>query len=329
MVTRLAEKTFVGKNIIHVAVWNKNDDRTTYNLVYADGTAGGALAKRFNVTAITRDKEYDLTRGTPKSKLLYFSANLNGEAEVVKVVLHPSSNARNKIFDFDFSTLAIKGRSSQGNIVTKYPVKKITLESRGGSTLGAQILYFDEEAGRLNVDGNGKKIGEIDFESRLLAIYTNGTLEVLPVDLALKLNPRELSALELYDPEMIISAVYYDGNKGWTVVKRFKIEQDNLFNKFSFISDHPDSVLLFVTAHALPEVNYELKVRNNWVSSKVNLAEFIDIKGWKSLGNRLSSEKLRNFSLAHASAVSDKSGELHVGDTLEINIPPKQGDLFE
>lgn len=329
MVTRLAEKTFVGKNIIHVAVWNKNDDRTTYNLIYADGTNGGAMAKRFNVTSITRDKEYDLTKGTPKSKTLYFSANLNGEAETVKIVLNPNSNARIKIFDFDFSTLLIKGRSSQGNIVTKYPVKKVTLESRGGSTLGAQVLHFDEEAGKLNVDGKGKKIGEIDFDSRLLVIYQDGNLELLPVDMALKLNAKEISTLEIYDPETIISAVYFDGNKGWTVVKRFKIEQENLFNKFCFISDHPESVLLFVTTHPLPEVNYELKVRNNWVSAQVNLATFIDVKGWKSLGNRLSSEKLRHFTLTNPDANKQNNEEIHVGDTIEINLPPKQSDLFE
>jgi len=330
MVTRLSEKTFIGKDIIHVAVWNKNDDRTTYNAIYSDGPNGITFAKRFNVQSITRDKEYDLTKGATKPKLLYFSANLNGEAEMVKVVLHPASRAKTKIFDFDFSEIAIKGRDSKGNIVTKYPVKKITLEQRGGSTLGAQKLHYDADNGRLNIDGHGLQLGEIDFDSKLLVIYQNGTLELLPIDMAMKINNKDVALIEIFDADKILSTVYYDGIKGWTMVKRFIVENDQLFNKFSFITDHPDSALLLISSSAEPHVTYDLKVRNNWVHSELNLATMIDVKGWKAQGNKLSAEKLRNFKeFIPLTASSSDSTIIHVGDTIEINFDGAQSTLFE
>lgn len=332
VVTRLAEKTFVGKNIIHVAVWKKNDERTTYNMIYSDGPGGRAYAKRFNVTSITRDKEYDLTKGASKPRVYYFSANENGEAEVVKVVLSPVAKAKIKIFDFDFSTQLIKGRDSQGNVVTKYPVKKITLAEKGGSTLGAQILFFEEESGKLNVDGKGQRIGTIDNGDKLLIIYQNGSLELTPVDLSLKLSPKEIVQIMKYDPELVISAAHYDGHKGWTMVKRFRIENDTTFNRFTFITDHPDSVLLYATTAKQPIVNYDVKVRNNWVSDTINLAEFIDVKGWKAVGNRLSSEKLRNFETAavvQPEAAQNQPANAHnIGDTIEFDIDDGQASLF-
>jgi len=337
MVTRLSEKTFIGKNIIHVAVWSKNDERTTYNLIYADGPGGKAYAKRFNVTSITRDKEYDLTKGATKPKLHYFSANVNGEAEVVKVVLSPTAKAKIKIFDFDFSTQIIKGRDSQGNTVTKYPVKKVTLLEKGGSTLGSQVLYFEEELSKLNVDGKGRKIGAIDNGDKLMLIYNDGSLELVPFDLSLKLIGKEIAQIVINHENLVISAVHFDGNKGWTMVKRFKLENDATFNRFSFITEHPDSSMLFVTTNENPIVNYDVKVRNNWVTDKINLAEFIDVKGWKAVGNRLSSEKLKNFEEIIPEVIivpseinaENASGTLHVGDTIEFDLDDDgQATLF-
>ncbi len=335
MVTRLSEKSFIGKNIIYVAVWNKNDERTTYNLIYSDGTGGKSYAKRFNVTSITRDKEYDLTKGSVKPKLHYFSANINGEAEIVKIILSPAAKAKIKVFDFDFSTLLIKGRDSQGNTVTKYPIKKITLAEQGGSTLGAQVLYYDEETNKLNVDKKGIKIGGLDNGDKLLIIYNDGSLEVVPFDLSLKLNGKEINQLLINNENIVVSAVHYDGYKGWTMVKRFKIESDVTFNRFSFITDHPDSSLLFVSVLEQPIVNYEVKVRNNWINDKINLAEFIDIKGWKAIGNRLSSEKLKNFVAEELAETHEKTdiesptiSDLHVGDTIEFDLGESQGTLF-
>lgn len=327
MVTRLGEKTFIGKDIIHVAIWNKNDDRTTYNLIYIDGKTNISYAKRFNVQSITRDKLYDLTSEATKPKVLYFTANLNGEAEVVKVQLQPSAKAKIKIFEFNFSELAIKGRNSKGNIVTKYPVKKVSLEEIGGSTLGAQILHYDEETKRINVDGKGRLMGEIDFNSRLLAIYKDGTLELLPVDLALRFEDRDVLNLSVFDPETIITCVYFDGGKGWTMVKRFHVETDLLMNKFQYISDHQASEVLFVSLSPAPFVHYKLKVRSKWIDSEVNLSDIITVKGWKALGNKLSNEKLKGF-IEIMSHTTDND-QLKIGETLEINFEPKQGSLFD
>lgn len=329
VVTRLSEKTFIGKNIIHVAVWKKNDDRTTYNLIYSDGPGGKCYAKRFNVTAITRDKEYDLTKGAAKPKLHYFSANENGEAEILKVTLSPVAKAKIKVFDFDFGSQLIKGRDSLGNIVTKYPIRKITLLEKGGSTLGAQVLYFDEETGKLNVDNKGTLIGNIDNDDKLLIIYQNGTLELTPIDFSLKLNPKEISLITKFNPDLVISAVHYDGAKGWTMVKRFKIETDTVFNKHNFISDNSDSSLLYVTTDENPIVTYNLKIKNNWVDDTLDLGTFIEIKGWKAMGNKLSSEKLKNFVKVVQPKVEPQSNDKHnIGDTIEFDVETGQGSLF-
>jgi topoisomerase-4 subunit A len=182
-VVKIADKVFVGKDIIHAAVWLKSDDRTTYNLVYLDGKSGKSFGKRFNVTAITRDKEYDLTQGTKGSKILYFTANSNGESEIVNIQLTQSSTAKKKVFDFDFGDLAIKGRASQGNIVTKYPVRKVTQVSVGKSSLGAMQIYMDEVSGKLNQDERGKYLGAFDTGSKLLSIYKDGSYEINELDL--------------------------------------------------------------------------------------------------------------------------------------------------
>ncbi|MCO6460785.1 MAG: DNA gyrase/topoisomerase IV subunit A [Saprospiraceae bacterium] len=329
VVSRLAEKTFIGKNIIHVAVWKKNDDRTTYNLIYSDGPGGKAYAKRFNVTAITRDKEYDLTKGAAKPKVHYFSANENGEAEVLKVTLSPVAKAKIKVFDFDFATQLIKGRDSLGNIVTKYPIRKITLLEKGGSTLGAQVLYLDEETGKLNVDNKGRLIGNIDNDDKLLIVYQNGTLELTPIDFSLKLNPKEIALITKYNPDVSLCAVHFDGHKGWTMVKRFKIESDAVFSKFQFISDHPDSSLLYITTDDQPLVKYSVKVRNNWVEDTLDLNAFIEIKGWKAIGNKLSSEKLKNFEqVIQEKSPTNQSDKVNIGDTIEFDIESGQGSLF-
>jgi topoisomerase-4 subunit A len=170
-VVKIADKVFVGKDVIHAAVWLKSDDRTTYNMIYLDGKTGKSFAKRFSVTAITRDKEYDLTQGSKGSKVSYFTTNANGESEIVNVQLSQGSTAKKKVFDFDFADLAIKGRSSQGNVVTKYPVRKITQVSVGKSSLGAMQIYMDEVSGKLNQDERGKYLGAFDTGSKLLTIY--------------------------------------------------------------------------------------------------------------------------------------------------------------
>lgn len=291
-VSRIAEKIFVGKDIIHVAVWKKGDELTTYNMIYLNGETGISYAKRFNVTAITRDKEYDLTQGNERSKLLYFSANPNGEAEIVQLQLSPGCRAKIKQFEFDFAELQIKGRGSQGNIVTKYPVRRVELKAQGKSTLGARKIWMDEFSGQLNGDGRGTLLGEFDTGDYVLAIYKNGTYEMCDLEGYKKYDPSELIFIGKYDPEMIVNAVYFDGQKGWTMVKRFKIETSSLDQRFSFLTDHSDSKLIFASVKEAPRVKYALRVKSKRLEGELDIADFISVKGWKAAGNKLSDQKV-------------------------------------
>ncbi|MCB0679908.1 MAG: DNA gyrase/topoisomerase IV subunit A, partial [Saprospiraceae bacterium] len=268
---RIAEKVFVGKDIVHVDVWKKGDERTTYHLLYVDGKSGRTFGKRFNVTAITRDREYDLTKGGANSKSLYFSVNPNGESEIVTIHLSPNCRAHNKVFDFDFGELAIKGRSSQGNTVTKYPVRKVTQKELGQSTLGAISVWMDEVSGRLNTDERGLFLGKFDTGDQLLLIYQDGTYEVRDFDSNHRFQPNELVHIGKFDPETVISAVYFEGNKGWTVVKRFQVETTSTDQKFNFLSDHPQSKLLFASIKERPQIQYSLRVKSKKMEGTLDL----------------------------------------------------------
>lgn len=314
LVTRIQEKVFVGKDIIHVDVWRKGDDRTTYNLIYVDGDSKRSFAKRFNVTSITRDREYDLTSGEPHSKVLYFTANPNGESEIVNILLTQSSAARKKQFEFDFGELAIKGRSSKGNVVTKYTIRKITQEEVGSSTLGAIKIWMDEVSGRLNSDERGLYLGAFDTGDAILVIYQDGTYEVTDFELANRYEPKDLVAIKKYDPEQIISAVYFDGEKEWTLVKRFKIETSSLNQRFSFITEHPKSKLLFASLKKHPKVRYDLRIKSKKMEGTVDLADFIDVKGWKALGNKLSEHKLSKVEAL------EESESLKAGDSVDFEV---------
>ena len=291
-VVRIADKVFVGKDIIHTAVWLKSDERTTYNLVYLDGETGRSYAKRFNVTSITRDKEYDLTQGSKGSKVLYFTSNPNGESETLNVQLTQSSTAKKKLIEFDFAAIAIKGRTSQGNIVTKYPVRKITQISVGKSTLGAMQLYLDDITGRLNQDKRGKHLGGFDTGTKLISIFKDGTYEINLMDLNKKFDIQNLVDIGQYSDDTTVTAVYYEGEKGWTMVKRFKIETSTMDQRFQFLPETSGTKLYLASLHKSPVAGYTYNVGKNKETGQVNLAEFIDIKGWKALGNKLVDSKL-------------------------------------
>ncbi len=343
VVTRISDKTFVGKDIIHVDVWKKGDERTTYNMIYVDAKSGVSKAKRFNVTAITRDKEYDLTMGNPNSKSLYFSANPNGEAELVTITLSPSCPARIKVFDFGFSDLEIKGRGSQGNIVTKYPVKKVVLKEAGQSTIGAIKIWMDEVSGRMNTDERGKYLGEFDTGVLVVSLYNDGTYELNEFDLTRRYDVNTLLHIGKFDPEQVVNAVYFDGNKEWTMVKRFKIETSKVGEKFSFISDHKNSKLLFASVKLNPRIEYSVKVKGKKLEGEVSLGEFMDVKGWKAAGNRLSDQKLLGVkeleeTVGSSAVGSGQSGasepqstepdkKFHAGDTIDFDVKG-QGKLF-
>ncbi len=291
-VSKIAEKVFVGKDIIHVNVWKKGDDRTTYNMIYLDGESGKAMAKRFQISSITRDREYSLVTEHKNSKVLYFSANPNGESESVGIQLSPGCKARIKKFSFDFAEITIKGRSSKGNMITRYPVKKITQESVGKSTLGAQNIWVDEVTGRLNTDERGLLLGSFDTGDLILVMYRSGEYELTDFDTAHRYEMKDVIHIGRFYSQTVISAVYFDGERSQTLVKRFRIETSTLDQKFSFISEHKQSKLLFASIHPEPVILYTVKLNNEKKTGEINLASFIDIKGWKALGNKLSDQKL-------------------------------------
>ncbi len=320
VVTRIADKTFVGKDILHVAIWKKGDERTTYNMIYSDGKDGRTRAKRFHISAITRDKEYDLTKGNPKSKVSYFSANPNGEAEIINIQLTQGCTARIKSFDFGFSDIEIKGRGSQGNIVTKYPVKKVTLKSEGMSSLGAQAIWYDELTGRLNTNKRGIKLGDFDTGELIIAVQKDGTYRLTNYELTNKYDINNTLIVKKYDPMGVLSAIYYDGNKGWSVVKRFEIETTGIDTDYKFITDHPKSKLLFATLGEDVEVAYKVRANNKSLEGKINLSEFVDVKGWKAIGNKLSDRKLIKVTQIDAPVQTEMFDEPDV----DTPTPPKK-----
>jgi len=290
VVTRISEKAFIGKDIIHAAVWKKNDERMVYNMIYYDFKSERSYAKRFNVTAITRDKPYDLTKGGKGSKVLYFTANPNSESEVVTIYLSPGCRAHKKIFDFDFNELAIKGRGSQGNIATRYPVRKVSQKEIGASTLGGLDIWFDETIGRLNTDTRGSYLGNFDNGNLILAIYQDGTYELTNYELTNRYDIGKLSHIEQFNQDRIISAVHYDAEQKNFYVKRFKIETQTVNKSFNFISEIKGSRLILVSTEDNPVIEVEyLKGRaKHKFTEKFNLNDLVDLKGWKARGNRLS-----------------------------------------
>jgi topoisomerase-4 subunit A len=300
-VSKVQQKAFFGKDIIHIAVWKKDDKRTIYNLMYKDGKNGPSYMKRFAVTSITRDKEYDLTKGTANSEVLYFSANPNGEAEVVTVNLRALERLKKLKFDVDFSTLAVKGRDTQGNMVTKYPVKKVELKSAGVSTLGARKIWIDESVKRLNDEERGKFLGEFSAEDKLLVIQSSGDYQVLSPDLSLHF-PDNMISVEKWIPEKPLNVVYFDGEKEVWMVKRFLIEP--MKGLVRFITENPKSKLGVATTLNFPNVyvrfNKKFKQAANKMDETISIPDFITVKGLKAIGNKLSNYPVLNVDLLEA-----------------------------
>lgn len=286
-VVKVADKVFIGKDIIHVAIFKKGDERTTYNMIYLDGKTGVTYAKRFNVTGITRDKEYDLTKGSEKSKVHYFTVNPNGEAEVVKIVLSPNSSARNKELDFYFEELEIKGRSSMGNQVTKYPVKSVKFKEAGKSTLSARKLWFDETFGRLSTEEKGTYLGSFDTEDKLLLVYNNGYYEIADTELTQKFDAEKVMLIQKFNPEKIVTAVYLDNEKLQYNIKRFKIETTTLKNKFFFIKEGEGNQLEAVTTTEEPILVMQSGRGAQVRKAKIKVNKVVEVMGWKAVGAKL------------------------------------------
>ena len=286
-VVKVGEKIYIGKDIIHVAVFQKNDERTTYNMIYVDGKAGVSYAKRFNVTGVTRDKEYDLTKGDDKSRVHYFTVNPNGEAEVVKILLSPSCSARIKEFDFFFEELDIKGRSSMGNQVTKYPVKSVKFKEKGKATLSGKKMWFDDKFGRLNTEEKGQYLGQFEADDRLLVIYKDGHYEITDQELTQRFDPENVLMIEQFQAERIITAVYLDSDKHQFNVKRFKIETTTLKNKFFFIKEGEGNYVEAVTTDEEPVLAMQSGRGTQIRKAKIKLSKVAEIMGWKAVGAKL------------------------------------------
>lgn len=286
-VVKVAEKTFIGKDIIHVSVFDKTNDRITYNMIYADGKTGISYAKRFNVTGVTREKEYDLASEDPKSKVHYFTANPNGEAEVVKIVLSPNCSARNKELEFYFEELEIKGRGSKGNQVTKYPIKSVKFKEAGRSTLSAKKMWFDDKFGRLNTDEKGLYLGKFEAEDRLLVIYTDGNYEITDQELTQRFDADKVLLIEKFDAEKVITAVYLDNDKLQYNIKRFKIETTTLHNKFLFIKEGEGNRLETVSTDSEPVLAVTSGRGQQIRSAKFKVNKMVEVMGWKAVGAKL------------------------------------------
>lgn len=291
LVTKVSDKVFVGKNIIYVNVYKRNDNRTIYNMVYQDGKSGPAMIKRFAVTGVNRDKEYILTKGKPDSKVLYFTVNPNGEAEIITVNLRPKPRLKILNFNYDFSTIAIKGRSSIGNILTKNPVRKISLKDEGVSTLGARDVWFDDSVNRLNAEQRGNWLGAFEPEDKIITFMKSGHFKIYNPDFSIHFD-EDLFIIEKYDPEKVYTAVYFDGEMGYSFAKRFNVEFTD--KKSCFISESQGSFLNEFMPEQNPsvELTYELKNARSKPSETIDLVEFIGVKSFKAKGKRLSNNSI-------------------------------------
>ncbi|MDA0194554.1 MAG: DNA gyrase/topoisomerase IV subunit A [Bacteroidetes bacterium] len=293
VVTKIGEKVFVGKNILQngVHVFKKSDERMVYNMAYVDGKSGKTFVKRFQVMAVTRDKEYDLTKGHNNSKVLYFSANPNGEAEVITINLTSGSKARKKVLDFDFSELEIKGRGAGGNTLTKYPIRKIVLKEAGKSTLGGLEIWYDDSIGRLNRDGRGTYTGNFRNDDLILVIYRDGSYELTSFELTNRYEFDRIVFIRKFNPKKPVSVVYYDGESKTDYIKRFQIETTTINKRFAFVAESRSSRIHFANTGDNLQVDVAFKKSGIKETTSMDLSELIDVKGWKSIGNKFPIQK--------------------------------------
>ena len=296
MICKVDDKKFVGKDIIHIAIFDKSDKRTIYNMIYRDGKSGPAYIKRFNVSGVTRDKLYDLTNENKGSQVLYFTHNPNGEAEVITVLLRQVGSIKKLKWDLDFADMAIKGRASKGNLVTKYPIKKIEIKEKGISTLKPRKVWFDDTVQKLNVDARGELLGEFRPNDKILVISQTGKLKVIIPELTTHFD-EDMVVLEKWHPKKPISAIYYDGEKERYYVKRFLVETEG--KEETFITEHPNSQLEIVSTDYRPVAELVFtKVKGVQKENQtVDIESFIAVKGFRALGNQLTAEKLKQVNL--------------------------------
>ena len=285
-IVKVCEKLFVGKNIIHIDVFKKNDKRTIYNVVYRDGAKGIYYIKRFAATGMTRDKEYDLTQGSPGSKVVYFSSNPNGEAEVIKVMLRPNPRLRNTVIERDFSDIAIKGRQSMGNILTKNEVHRVTLKRHGSSTLGGRQVWFDRDILRINFDSHGEYLGEFHNDDKILVLLDNGDFYLSPIDLNNHYEDNILR-IEKYDPSKVWTAILYDASQqNYPYLKRFTLDANA--RKQNCLGDNKENRLVWLSETPYPRIQVMFGGDDSFREPLViETDEFIAVKSYKARGKRL------------------------------------------
>ncbi|HFK5529028.1 TPA: DNA gyrase/topoisomerase IV subunit A [Elizabethkingia anophelis] len=329
LVTKVESKTFVGKNILHVGIWKKNDKRTVYNMIYREGKEGPYYMKRFFVTGVIRSNEYNLASDKKGSEVLYFSANANGEAEVVNVLLKPSARIRKNKLDIDFSELAIKGRDSKGNLVTKYPIKKIEMKEEGVSTLAPRKIWFDEAVRRLNADARGTFLGTFKGEDKILLVTPKGEARLVSFDLSNRFDD-EYIILEKWKPEQSIGCIYYDGEKERYFVKRFLLESTNNPQLF-FPSEHPKSFIEWVSTgkNASAELIFSKEKGKDKDPETILIDEFITVKGIKALGNQLSKDKIRTINITIPEPEEEEVIEEILDTSEDFDDDGTIGNLFE
>jgi topoisomerase-4 subunit A len=289
-------------------VFRKGNERVIYNAVYTDGKTGRTFAKRFAVTSMTRDKEYDITKGTPRSKLHYFSANENGEAEVVSVFLTSSSTAKKKQFEWDFADLEVKGRGAGGNVVTKYPVRRVAFKTSGKSTLGGVNIWYLPNIGRLNRDEHGDYLGNFDADDKVMVIYKTGEYELTNFELTNHYDPRQVMLITKYREDGIISAFYYDGDSQNYYVKRFVVETSTMDKKFLFITDHNRSQLMTASYDDLPrvELKYKEERRSPIETQEFKVEEMVDVRGWNAKGYKLNYSTVKEVKMLKPAIIEKK-----------------------
>ncbi|MGE0087886.1 MAG: DNA gyrase/topoisomerase IV subunit A [Bacteroidales bacterium] len=326
-ITKVAEKNFVGKDIIHAAVFKRNDNRTIYNIVYRDGLNGAIMIKRCAITGISRDKEYEITKGTKGSKILYMSVNPNGEAEVIKVYLRPRPRLKKPVFEYNFSELAIKGKQSMGNVLTKYAIHKIVLKEEGFSTLGGRKIWFEEEVLRLNADGRGKFLGEFHADEKILVITKSGKYRLSSYDLMNHFED-DVFIVEKFRPEKIYSAVYYDADLEFYYLKRFTLEPTDKLT--SFIGDNDESRLLKLTEVEYPRLEVSFGGRHkNRENEIIEVADFIGVKSYKAKGKRLSNYEVKVVTEIEPLIKIDNTVSEESDETGPVEDDPSQMSLFD
>lgn len=334
IITPVADKKFVGKNILYANIFKKNDKRTIYNVCYRDGKEGTSYIKRFAVTSVVRDREYDVTQGTPDSRITYFTANPNGEAEIIKVTLKPNPRVRRIIFEEDFSNINIKGRQAMGNILTKLPVHKIALKQRGGSTLGGRKVWFDRDVLRLNYDGRGEYLGEFQSEETILVVQNSGEFYATNFDLNNHYDDG-IRVLEKYDPNKVWTAVLYDADQqNYPYIKRFCFEATA--RKQNYLGENKNSSLILLTDECYPRLEVVFGGHDNFREPMVVEAdEFIAVKGFKAKGKRLTTytiETINELEPTRQPEPSQKTEEQETDEEPEILDPDhgkSEGDILD